>query len=61
LLDQAVAPVAALVAAGALVLVPGGEGELDLSGCQNVAQAMAALEKKGIVASRDEVAEGEGI
>lgn len=61
LLDQAVAPLAALVAAGALVLVPGGESEFDLSECQNVAQAIAALEKKGIVASRDEVAEGEGI
>ena len=61
LLDQTVAPLDPLVAAGALVLVPGGESELDLSAVASVSEAITALEKQGIIASRDEVAEGEGI
>jgi sulfate adenylyltransferase large subunit len=62
LLDAPVAPLAPIVAAGAVVLVPASdESEFDLAAYRSLTAAMAALEKQGIVAARDEVMEGEGI
>jgi len=62
LLGEAIAPLAPVTAAGAIVLVPeSSESEFDLTAYTSLTAAMAALEKQGIVAARDEVAEGEGI
>jgi sulfate adenylyltransferase subunit 1 len=62
LLDAPLEPLSALVQAGALVLVPGSPAsEFDLAAYTSLTAALDALEKQGIVASRDEVMEGEGI